>query len=322
MKTRIATFNVENLFNRYAFLDQPWDERNYENFIQAVGLVSIAGRDGSLVAYSTTNIQRNNTAQAILDIEPDILAVQEIENIETLRIFNNEFLDDYFDRIIVIEGNDPRGIDLGLMIKNNFPCEVLNIRTHVDDGVTKRQTVVNFGYKVRGSVFSRDCLEVDIKVGNSQLCLLVNHLKAQDQTPNSKERRKKQAEKVAEYVTRIVADGKSPIVLGDLNTDILRNHNDDSLQSLNDHPNLTEPFLAEAIPLDWCSHYYTSGKKISKLDYIFVHKDLETAIVDKGIWRKGLTLKCKQYTGDRYPTIGLEHTEASDHCPVWVELDL
>jgi hypothetical protein len=44
-KVRIASFNVENLFNRYALLDQP-----------------CACRDGSLVGYETTPIQRNNTA--------------------------------------------------------------------------------------------------------------------------------------------------------------------------------------------------------------------------------------------------------------------
>jgi hypothetical protein len=33
----ITTFKVENLFNRYAFLDQPWQNRNHEQFVQAIG---------------------------------------------------------------------------------------------------------------------------------------------------------------------------------------------------------------------------------------------------------------------------------------------
>jgi hypothetical protein len=76
MTLTVTTFNLENLFNRYAFLDMPWEERSYEKIVQAVGLVSVASRAGDLVSYETTEIQRNNTARAILDSEPDVLAVQ------------------------------------------------------------------------------------------------------------------------------------------------------------------------------------------------------------------------------------------------------
>jgi hypothetical protein len=32
----VTTFNVENLFTRYAALNQPWDGRSYEKFVQAI----------------------------------------------------------------------------------------------------------------------------------------------------------------------------------------------------------------------------------------------------------------------------------------------
>ena len=83
-KIRITSFNVENLFNRYAMLDIPWTGRDYEKLVQAVGLVTIASRAGDLVSYETTNIQRNNTAEAILENAPDVLALMEIENIYSL----------------------------------------------------------------------------------------------------------------------------------------------------------------------------------------------------------------------------------------------
>jgi hypothetical protein len=92
----------------------------YEKLVQATGVVSIAGRDGSLVSYDTTHVQRNNTAEVILANEPDILLVCEVENIHTLRIFNNEYLSDYFDQIVLLDGNDPRGIDIGVLVRKGF----------------------------------------------------------------------------------------------------------------------------------------------------------------------------------------------------------
>jgi hypothetical protein len=38
--------------------------------------------------------------------------------------------------------------------------------------------------------------------------------------------------------------------------------------------------------------------------------------------RSGLTTKCKQHPGPRFPTIGPEHSEASDHIPLVVTIDV
>jgi endonuclease/exonuclease/phosphatase family metal-dependent hydrolase len=315
MKIKLTTFNVENLFNRYAFLDMPWEDRNYEKFVQATGVVSIASRAGDLVPYPITGIQRNNTAQAILDASPDILAVQEIENVYTLRNFNETYLDGYFDRMISIDGNDPRGIDVGVLMKKGLKVEIVNIRTHIDEpmkGKTiKRKSFLNSGYWVTGAIFSRDCLEVDVSVEKKILTLLVNHLKAQDGTAEANTRRNNQAKRVAELVSEAADAGKFPVVMGDLNVP----PTDPSLSPLLKHSQLKEHFKKD----DW-THYYVPQKKVSRLDYLLPHKNL--SILSTDIVRKGLTTKCKQYNGERYPTIGLEYTEASDHCPTSLVIEL
>jgi endonuclease/exonuclease/phosphatase family metal-dependent hydrolase len=290
----ITTFNVENLFNRYALLDEPWENRNYEKLVMAVGLVSVASRAGDLVSYSTTEIQRNNTAQAILDSQPDILAVQEVENLYTLRNFNEQYLDNYFDRMM----------------------RIVALRSHVDEAVpgatVRRSSVRNFGYLAEGALFSRDCLEIDIAIGEKVLTLLTNHFKAQDGDPKSVKRRRSQAERVAKLVQESVEAGRVPVVLGDLNAPPAV---DGSLDPLLKLPGLADPVSSLPAKEQW-THYYTPKKEISRLDYILTHTELE--VVDAKIVRKGLTKKCKQYTGERYATIGMEHTEASDHCPLTI----
>lgn len=320
----ITTFNCENLFNRYAFLDLPWDKKNYEKFIMASTVASVANRKGELVTYTTTQTQRTNTALAIKETQPDILVLNEIENLYTLRNFNNEFLGNYFDRMLSIDGNDPRGIDVGLLIRKGLHAEVLAARTHVDDPLpgktVTRQSVANFGYKVNGALFSRDCLEVDIRINGKVLTILANHLKAQDSKPAvSQARRRQQAEGVAALVTAAVNAGKLPIVLGDLNTDPTKTPGDKSLVPLLTHPLLQDPFAALPAADRW-THFYSSKKTVSRLDYILPHQGLN--VVSRRVVRNGLSTKCTQYAGPRFPSVNAEHTEASDHCPTSITLKI
>ncbi len=327
MKLQLATFNVENLFNRYALLDEPWNGRSYEKVVLAYDVASIASRDGDLVSYETTHLQRNNTALAIEEAAPDVLVVQEVENLITLRNFNHQYLDDYFEQIVLIDGNDPRGIDVGVLIKRDCPAKIAGVRTHIDDRVDLTKPVLrdarrNFGYVATNALFSRDCLEIDLEVNKKTLTLLVNHFKAQDGTAKSVERRKQQAKRVSEIFTATAKAKKLPVVLGDLNFDYRgkkkngTSADDGSLAPLLDTKDLVDPLPAG----EW-THYYASEKSVSRLDYILPHKSLVLAGVPQ-IIRTGLTTKCKQYTGPRFPTIGPEHTEASDHCPQVVTLDL
>lgn len=83
---------------------------------------------------------------------------------------------------------------------------------------------------------------------------------------------------------------------------------------------LSSPALLDPFPSNTWTHYYVPEKSVSRLDYILPPKDLKVTSTE--IIRKGLTTKCKQYNGHRYPTVGPEHTETSDHCPTSVTLDL
>src|SRR5947208_1146217 len=79
-------------------------------------------------------------------------AVVEADNRIALRDFSKIMLtkigDVPFDHVMLIDGNDDRGIDVGVMTRGD--SAITQIRSHVDDT------------DAHGEVFSRDCLEVTV----------------------------------------------------------------------------------------------------------------------------------------------------------------
>jgi endonuclease/exonuclease/phosphatase family metal-dependent hydrolase len=324
MTLNLTTFNLENLFSRYTLLDDP-GARN-EAHVQLVGVTSI-DYSGRPLPEALTLLQRNNTARAILDSKPDILAVQEVENLWTLRCFNDEYLGGYFDRMILCEGNDGRGIDVALCVRFGCDVKIEGVRSHVDDlnPADETATRVNRYYNsstneitVNHALFSRDCLEVDIDAGGTRLTFLVNHFKSQDGTKKSDALRKAQAGRVASLVGEVQARGRRVVVMGDLNEDWSQHANLKPLQDLLATGKLADPFHGAQ---DCWTHFYAATGEPSRLDYILVDGALKDAIRSPSILRKGLSLKCTA-AGDRYPTVGYVDTEASDHCPVTITLEL
>lgn len=76
------------------------------------------------------------TAQVIKDVDAHILAVVEAEHRPSLERFNDQLLGSAYRHIMLVDGNDERGIDVGLMTKPGFPIGA--ITSHVDetDGAT------------------------------------------------------------------------------------------------------------------------------------------------------------------------------------------
>lgn len=326
MELRVSTFNLENLFNRYLFLDDP--TARYEKQILPVGVAGF-NRFGGPAAETTTYLQRDNTARAILDSRPDVLAVQEVEDLRALRAFNEEFLDGYFDRLILLEGNDARGINVGFCVRRGCKANVVGLRTHVDEltpeaadkgwQIDRFFNVETGTIEAKNALFSRDCLEVDVEFGGVSLTFLVNHFKSQSGSKNTSDAlRKMQATRVAAIVAEVKQRGRAPILMGDLNQGIEQ----PPLLAIRDLVSkgvLVDPF---ADIVNFWTHYYVVAKETSRLDYILVDSSLKGSIQSATVLRKGLTLKCKQYTDDRYPTVGQVGNEASDHCPVTVTLEI
>src|SRR5262249_36135948 len=81
-------------------------------------------------AQDVGSVATNNTGRVIKALNADVLCVVEVENRELLGRFNSQVLDNKkFTHHMVIDGNDERGIDVGLLSNIAFR----NIRTHADD---------------------------------------------------------------------------------------------------------------------------------------------------------------------------------------------
>lgn len=324
MQIIVTQFNLENLFNRHTRLDRSADDTAIQ-----VGLTGIANIDyqGHPLCEALTQAQRNNTAQAILDCKPDILAVEEVEDLWTLRLFNDQYLGGYFGAMMCIPGNDPRGINVGLCVRQDSGITITGVRSHMDEvdnpdrpgmRIQRYYSESTGTLTVEHNLFSRDCLEVDVDAGGVPLTFLVNHFKSQSgKKSESDALRVKQAARVAELVKGLTARGAHCVVIGDLNIGI----DDPSLRSIKGlitDGNLVDPFAGTT---DRWTHFFTPTKETSRLDYILPSASLKYTVKAPSIFRKGITLRCTT-AGDRYATIGQVGTEASDHCPVSVALDL
>jgi endonuclease/exonuclease/phosphatase family metal-dependent hydrolase len=309
-KIRIGTFNCENLFMRWNFLKY---ERggmgrpkpvSTEEFIKNGGYINHLGfklEDFGPIKGG----QRKNTAKAILANDPDVVALQEVENLEVLKQFNSKYLQGNYGNLMLIDGNDARQIDVGLLSKH----PIARARTH------------QFEKDSHGTIFSRDCLEADIELPDGRLLsLFVNHFKSQ--IGGGADKRQRQATQVANILHERfgpLLHGGDFAVVGDFNAGPTA----PEMQPLLGLPGL-ENVIQTRIPdakQRW-THFLEKGKKTEQLDYLLLSPTL-AAKNKKGapvIERRGLGDYATAYKGPRFPGVGPAGTEASDHCGVFMEL--
>lgn len=297
-RLRICTFNVENLFTRFRF-NRSLTEDDHKRLI----------RDGwaaeDMFATRHADPHANLVAQALGAVDADIVALQEIEGLDTLKRFNRNQLSDLgYPYAMCIDGNDTRGIDVGILSRLPF----LYIRSHQWDERTDRPGE---------PVFGRDCLEVDVLLPSGRtLTVYVNHFKSiAGNREKTMHRRRLQSERVAEIIRERFGEDPSDgrwIVVGDLN---------DYMPSDGLSPLLGLPWLenvVDRLPADkrW-THHYAPDDEVHQLDYILPSRAIATANQDSipTIERSGLPLRTERYRGPRFPGV-YPDAKASDHCPL------
>jgi len=306
---RIATFNCENLFARYKF------KKN-------VDPTALDGFSINNLAFDLLDEdEKQITARAISEVNADVIALMEVENLTILDRFTSKYMKKLgYKESLLIDSHDPRGIDVALLSK--YP--IISARTHRNDHTEIPKSKWPW-------LFSRDCLEVLLDIDGKPLTLYINHFKSmldtkaknsEEARTNTKPKRLEQAKKVAKIVDSKWKDidyNGNFIVLGDLND---YPGEGTSLDILLNHPGLVN--VVERLPADeqW-THFYAKAKEYKQLDYIFLSKSLADENSGKPeIMRKGIAKKAVKYTGPRFEEVGNKKPVASDHATVYMDIEL
>ncbi|UCH89331.1 MAG: endonuclease/exonuclease/phosphatase family protein [Thermoplasmata archaeon] len=323
MYVTVGTFNLNNLFSRYNFRGEIQAIRASETDVETDVHYEFGDADtykirtymGRLVNEKDEEDTRT-IADRIIDIDVDVLAVQEVEDIDTLKQFNRDYLNRMYRYTGLIEGNDPRLIDVGILSK--YPIGGMTSwrhAVHPDDAATP--------------VFGRDLHEVEIYSHTRSRKLFTifnNHLKSHfvDFRENEEEgerdntaRRTRQAEMIAEIVKYRTRPRSAYIILGDMNDPpdsaaLSAFVNDPNLKLVDGlaNPQETRPPKADTPPPDttaWTHRYKPTGlpAEYELYDQIWLSPNLAQKQTEAWIDRRTL------HGGD-----------GSDHDPAWVELRL
>lgn len=267
-----------------------------------------------LVSEHVDELAMQHTAMVIRDLGADVLGVIEAESRTSLSMFSAAMLTRVggvpYEQVMLVEGNDPRGINVGLLARPAY--RVHSIRSHVDD------------QDAGGRVFSRDCCEYHLRTaGGETVAVLVNHLKSKGYgsagDPIGALRRGRQAARIAQLYRGLLAEGIEHVaVVGDLNDDpasaALRPLLATSLRDVSEHPAFDDGGRRGT---------YKGGNIRSKFDYVLLSPALWERTTGGGYFRRGV------HRGNRtanpwpvYPTLTAPVHEASDHAAVWADIDL
>ncbi len=271
-----------------------------------------------------------NTGRVIRDVNADILAVIEAEDRVSLKKFSEFIFDKVvgelppnqrpqpYTSVMVIDGNDDRGIDVGLMTKPGFNIGLM--QSHIHD------------LKPDGKpIYSRDCPEYAVTTPTDEVVwVLPNHFKSKfgGNDAASVAKRTAQAEQTANIYRRLRQDGQDNIiVLGDLNdtpdsAPLQPLLADTDLQDVSNHPNFqVGEFNVPANNPSRGIGTFGLGNDNNKIDYLLLSPALFGRVTAAGLFRKGAWPGVQPRRWQVYEQLTKKVHVASDHHVIWAEID-
>lgn len=219
-----------------------------------------------------------NTVRVIREINADVLCIVEAEGRMALDRFNQVVVPKVggqgYGHVMLVDGNDDRGIDVGIMTREGFAIK--SIASHVDDPDGNNK------------IFSRDCAEYTVKTpGGKTLLVLVNHFKSKGygSQASSNAKRKKQAQRVRDIYDERIGQGYNYVAIaGDLND----TPDSAPLAPLLADGALVDVMAHEKFAGDGRSGTHGNGTKSAKIDYILMSPKLAKKVQSAGVERRGV----------------------------------
>lgn len=182
---RVATYNVKNLFDA---VDDP-DHADETTPPKPVG-------------------EQLAAAASLRAVEADVVALQEVENREVLDEWVDTYLRGLYPYRVLIEGNDPRGIDVAVL--SRYP--VTGVESHRD-----REFSVP-GEERKGRL-QRDMLRVDLDVRGHPFSVYTVHLKSHGGGDRADRQRLGEARAMREILSEDMREypRRDFVVMGDFN---------------------------------------------------------------------------------------------------------
>lgn len=319
---RVATFNVENLLARFKF--SAADQESLATLLEVDSEVERA--DLVRTHWNVLNDEnRVFTALSLREAAADVLCLQEVDNKQALESFSDRYLRrvariDYPYKLL-IEGNDPRGIDVAVL--SRFPILGATTHQHVEADVNYPSGVK------RERVFKRDCLEVNISKVSHTLPIFICHFKSMSGgRAETRPNREAEAKAVRTIVENRFDDPSRQdwLIVGDLNdyteTDGVAD-GEHGLSALLESGFSVDLIKCIADPRDRWTHFYSEEGSYHQLDYMLASPSLaqKNAHVVPQILRQGQPFRADRYSSSRWPRVGYDRPKASDHCPVAINLE-
>jgi endonuclease/exonuclease/phosphatase family metal-dependent hydrolase len=312
---RLATFNVENLFTRFRFAHGINPGAAAEHGFTSEDLRHrIAQADAKVL-----------TAKLISLLDADVVALQEVEGMATLKRFRDLYLGgrQNYPYLLAIDGNDERGIDVAVL--SRLPLVHARSYQHLWEPTAQKP------------LFSRDCLEVDVTCPRlGVVTLFINHFKSMrdDGQDGGRERTRPLRQSQCRMVMDIVRArfGATPgdhqwAILGDFNdylaSDAQGPSGIDELVHWSEACNVAQR-LPEA---ERWTHFWRGLSErglpasYQQLDYLLLSRKLgELSPALPHIERSGQPGRAVRYAGPRLEGIGYDRPKASDHCPLVMQV--
>src|SRR4051794_36898351 len=215
----------------------------------------------------------------------------------------------HFRHVVLIGGNDDRGIDVALMSREGFAID--RLRSHAGRREQSGQPV-----------FSRDCPEYTVTTqGGQALLILVNHFKSKGygSPASSNARRRTQAQRLKKiYEARLAAGASLIAVIGSLNdTPASR-----PLEPLVQGTTVRDAFTRSGLDNGGFPGTFGPCNAGKKIDYLLLSPELFSKAQVGGTFRRGMWPGSRPKRWETYPELTRQVEAASDHAAVRVGLDL